>query len=367
MAVQRAADQSEGHVSATPMSPTIKCTPGNTVPRSFASDLKLIAFCVFYLLANFVVFYVPAISYFAWHGSLVCRALVVLFIADYCVPLRLGRRGIWIEWSKWTNFSKGLRSYFDAELIVEGTWKRDKNHLLMYHPHSLFGIAYTLVTRYFYDVYGTVFLFTGADIIAYLPLLRRIMCWWGFTSVSAPAMKANLRQAYPYNALMLQVGGIAEMFYGIDCEQIILRRRLGFCKLALQTGCCLVPCYVFGANEVYTRLAGPSSMLARISSVMRTSLVVWYGRWGIPFGVVPHPVKMVIAVGEPIEVPLVEKPTSAQIEAVHAQYVTAIQSLFDRHKHRMGAEWVAKRGAKLYLEDERPPPAAGFRLTKKMD
>ena len=110
MAVQRAADQSEGHVSATPMSPTIKCTPGNTVPRSFASDLKLIAFCVFYLLANFVVFYVPAIAYFAWHGSLVCRALVVLFIADYCVPLRLGRRGIWIEWSKWTNFSKGLRS-----------------------------------------------------------------------------------------------------------------------------------------------------------------------------------------------------------------------------------------------------------------
>ena len=40
------------------------------------------------------------------------------------------------------------------------------------------------------------------------------MCWWGFTSVSAPAMKANLRLGHPFNGLMLQVGGIAEMFYG---------------------------------------------------------------------------------------------------------------------------------------------------------
>ena len=62
MAVLRAVEQSEGNVAATPMSPTIKATPGNTVPRSFASDLKLLIFCVFYLLANFVVFYVPAIA-----------------------------------------------------------------------------------------------------------------------------------------------------------------------------------------------------------------------------------------------------------------------------------------------------------------
>ncbi len=42
------------------------------------------------------------------------------------------------------------------------------------------------------------------------------------------------------------------------------------------------------ANEMYTRLFGPRSVLARVSSVIRTSLVVWYGRWGVPFGVVPH-------------------------------------------------------------------------------
>ena len=324
----------------------------------------------------------PIVAYFAYHGSLFCRAVLALCALDYLVPLHLGKAGLWVGFARLTNFARGLRSYFNAELIVEGEWKRDKSHLLMYHPHSLFGIAYTLITRYFYETYGTMFLFTGADVIKYLPLLRRIMCWWGFTSVSAPSMKANLKLGYPYNALMLQVGGIAEMFYGTDSEQIILKKRLGFCKLALQTGCCLVPCYVFGAStravvprmtrmhshpcvscscaradEMYTRLFDSRSMLAKISSVLQMSLVVWYGRWGIPFGVVPHKVKMIIAVGAPIEVPLVEQPTSEQIEALHAQYIEAIQSLFDRHKGRMGPEWVAARGTKLYLEDERPPRA----------
>ena len=302
-----------------------------------------------------MLFFLPFVAYGAYRGSYACRAFVALTVVDYVIPLRLGQRGLWVEWCKATSFAKGLRSYFDAELIVEGEWRRDKRYLLMYHPHSLFGIAYTLITRYIYDVYGTLFLFTGADVIKYLPLLRRIMAWWGFTSVSAAAMRRHMTQPWPYNALMLQVGGIAEMFYGIDHEQIILRRRLGFCKLALQTGCCLVPCYVFGANEMYTRLFGPDSLLARISSVMRTSLVVWYGRGGVPFGVIPHKIKMVIAVGAPIDVPQVDEPSSEQIEQLHATYVAAIEALFDRHKHRMGAEWVAARGEKLYLEDERPP------------
>ena len=71
-------------------------------------------------------------------------------------------------------------------------------------------------------------------------------------------------------------------------------------------------------------------------------------------GFVPHRVKMVIALGKPIDVEQVEQPTSAQVEALHAEYVAAIRALFDRHKGRMGDEWVARRGAKLYLEDEQP-------------
>ena len=350
--------------SASLASPTLAATPGVVPPKSIKAELFLCMFCVFYLSMNFVLFFIPFWLYFAYHGSFASRALLAVTMVDYCIPLKTGERALWVWFCKLTNFARGFRSYFDAELIVEGAWREDKNYLLMYHPHSLFGIGYTLISRYIYEVHlpGCKFLFTGADVIQYLPLLRRVMAWWGCTSVSAKSMTKRLQLPFPHNALMLQVGGIAEMFYGIDCEQIILKKRYGFCKLALQTGASLVPCYVYGANEMYTRLAGPDSLLAAISSRVQTSLVVWYGRWGIPFGVVPHKVKMVIVLGEPIEVAKVEgrEPTKEEVQQLHAKYCTAITELFDKHKHRMGMRPRRRAHSSLRLtpaaERARRPP-----------
>ena len=44
---------------------------------SSLTELKLHAFCAFYLLANFILFFIPFWLYGAYHGSLVCRALLV--------------------------------------------------------------------------------------------------------------------------------------------------------------------------------------------------------------------------------------------------------------------------------------------------
>mmetsp|Transcript_19428 Transcript_19428/g.58667 ORF Transcript_19428/g.58667 Transcript_19428/m.58667 type:complete len:257 (+) Transcript_19428:234-1004(+) len=247
----------------------------------------------------------------------------------------------------------GIRSYFGAELIIEGELDKQKNYLIVSHPHGLFGIAYGYYAFELHQRFGTITLFTAADVILSIPLLRRTMVWWGMTKVGAAPLKRSLCEPWPFNAVQLQPGGIAEMFYGTDREQIILAKRKGLAKVALQTGVCLVPNYVFGVNEVYTRWFGPNSLAARVSSVLRTSLVAWSGRWGIPFSPVPNRVKMIIVLGKPIEVERIEEPTSEQVEALHARYVDALADLFDRHKHRMGEEWVARRGT-LFLEDGKP-------------
>jgi len=177
------------------------------------------------------------------------------------------------------------------------------------------------------------------------------------TMVSAAPLRRALSQPWPYNAVQLQPGGIAEMFYGTDCEQIILSKRKGLCRVALQTGASLVPSYVFGANEIYTRWFGPHSLAARLSSVLRTSLVGWSGRWGVPFSPLPVRGKLVIVLGAPIEVPRTESPTDDEVDALHARYVCDLRDLFERNKGRMGAEWVAARGS-LLLEDEAPGEAS---------
>jgi hypothetical protein len=112
------------------------------------------------------------------------------------------------------------------------------------------------------------------------------MTWWGCTRVlSAQAMKHTLQIPFPHNILLHSVAGIAGMFYGIDQEQVVIERRRGFCRIALETGASLVPCYVFGANELYHRKFGPDSLAAKISRAYHISFVrlldrsIWSAVW----------------------------------------------------------------------------------------
>jgi 2-acylglycerol O-acyltransferase 2 len=247
----------------------------------------------------------------------------------------------------------GIFSYFRAEVIVEGEYDKDKNYCICYFPHSLFAIGFPLIADYLDRKHGMLLLFTVADVIFQVPIIRRIMTWWGSTSVAEKRLKKNLTLPFPYNAIMLQPDGIAGMFYGLKHEQIVLGKRRGFCRLALQTGTALVPCYTFGANDVWNRQFDHTSLMARISSKIRVSLVLWTDRFGIPFGVVPVPTKLVVALGPAIYVKQVENPTRQQIDELHAKFVTDIKSLYDRHKQKMGKEWVQQH-EKLYLESENP-------------
>lgn len=315
--------------------------------QGVANQLKFFTVCGFYLGSNLLVVWLPLLVYFAYRGSWLCRLFWLVVIIDYAIPLKLP--GLWLRWCILTDDVAGKRSYFDLEIVQEGELQKDKNYLVGFSPHSLFGIAYNALTKHLYEKYGIIGLFTGAEVVSYLPLLRRALCWWGYTSVSAKPMKKNLSHPYPHNVLTLLPGGIAEMFYGIDEEQIILSKRKGFCKIALQTGASLIPCYTLGANQIYNRYWGPDSFMAKLSSKIQTSLVFWTDRFGIPFGIIPNKVKIILLIGKPIDVPVVAEPTREQVESLHSQYVAELRGLFDRHKVKMGPEWSAKH---LYFEDE---------------
>lgn len=228
--------------------------------------------------------------------------------------------------------------------------------MLCYYPHALFPCAYWLIYDFMKKKYQIRFMYTGANIIFWVPILRRIMVFWGCVSVSAEAMKEHLQSPYPYNCLMLQPDGIRGMFYGIEHEQIVLERRRGFCRIALQTGASLVPCYVFGANQFYWRRFGPDSFAARLSKKLRVSIVYWSGYWGVPFGCVPVPTKLVVAIGAPILVTKTAEPTKEQIDELHSAFVKAIKDLYDCYKHKMGVEW-AQSHDRLYLETDQLPSA----------
>ena len=138
-------------------------------------------------------------------------------------------------------------------------------------------------------------------------------------------------------------GGIAEIFEGYpkqgtrpDEEYSIVRK--GFLQLAMQHGVPVVPIYCFGATKMFHRLNLPA--LERLSSLMRASLVVFFGVWGLP---IPFRQRLLYVIGNPIHPP----PTTIgqggmrvgeqqAVDEMHKQFCDELMRIFDRHKEAYG-------------------------------
>lgn len=71
------------------------------------------------------------------------------------------------------------------------------------------------------------------------------------------------------------MGRIGENIY--NKKQFILLTRKG--GPLLKKGADIIPQYTFGTNTAFYRPFGPSSILAMISSRIRVSILIWFGRW----------------------------------------------------------------------------------------
>jgi 2-acylglycerol O-acyltransferase 2 len=66
--------------------------------------------------------------------------------------------------------------------------------------------------------------------------------------------------------------------------------------------------------------------------------VLFFGRgiFQYNWGLIPHRQKVTVVVGGPINVDKVENPTHEQVEALHAQYVTALKKLYQENNVKYG-------------------------------
>ena len=133
-------------------------------------------------------------------------------------------------------------------------------------------------------------------------------------------------------------GGIAEIFEGYpkhgtkpDEEYSIVRK--GFLQLAYRHKIPVVPIYCFGSTKMFRRLNLP--FLERLSSLIRASIVVFYGVWGLP---VPYRQKLLYVVGNPIYPPSTAAASNPDlaVNIMHEQFCTELHRIFDRHKEAYG-------------------------------
>ena len=135
------------------------------------------------------------------------------------------------------------------------------------------------------------------------------------------------------------MGGASEAYNSDPHEiRLVLNRRVGFIKLAMQHGTPLVPVFSFGEAFLYDQVHNPpGSRLRRFQDwyerLFAYPLPIIYGRGLFQYnlGYVPYRRPVTVVVGAPLHVERIEEPTSEQILATHAKYVEALKKLYEEY------------------------------------
>ncbi|CAM9909492.1 unnamed protein product [Scytosiphon promiscuus] len=120
-------------------------------------------------------------------------------------------------------------------------------------------------------------------------------------------------------------------------EFALIKEHKGFVRAAMTHGVSLVPVYVFGNSETFKRVPLPA-VLENLSRMLKASLVLFWGRWGLP---IPFKVPLTFAIGDALEVEKNLSPSPEQVDAVHARFCEALAGVFDRWKGAYG--WADKQ------------------------
>nr|XP_007156273.1 hypothetical protein PHAVU_003G272600g [Phaseolus vulgaris]ESW28267.1 hypothetical protein PHAVU_003G272600g [Phaseolus vulgaris] len=228
---------------------------------------------------------------------------------------------------------KNICSYFPIKLHVEEPKAFLPNHAYVfgYEPHSAFPIGMVALG----DGAGMMPLaktkFLASSAVFYIPFMRHIWRWLGFTAVTKKNFISSLECGY---SVIFVPGGVHEtVFLEAGSEIVFLKERRGFVRIAMEMGVPLVPVFCFGQTNSFKWWKVPGKLIQKLARFMKIVPLFYWGIYGSP---IPFKNPLYIAVGKPIELHKNSEPTMEQVVKVHSQFVEALQDLFERHKAEAG-------------------------------
>ncbi|XP_003395134.2 2-acylglycerol O-acyltransferase 1-like [Bombus terrestris] len=254
----------------------------------------------------------------------------------------------WIRSCAWNRY---FCNYFPIKLVKTTDLDPNKSYLFCSFPHGVLssGVYGAFAT----DIIGCSELFPGLEFRVVIleqlfksPLFREY-CRANCALASSPEcikQQLSTKPFPPYTGkvTVLIPGGAAEAF---ECKpgtyRVLIKRRKGFVKLALQNGNPLVPVCSFGETDIYDQLTWPDgSYMKRLQDFIRKKIgmapVVPVGRgfFQYTFGLIPRRRPITVVVGSPMELPKIEEPTREQVEEYHEKFVKHLVNFFESEKHK---------------------------------
>ena len=214
--------------------------------------------------------------------------------------------------------------------------KNGKPYIIGVHPHGLFpfgsvgSLALPNNLKYMEEttpILNTKYLKAGiASFCFYIPFMREIFLWLGAVDCSKPILKKFLEKGI---TVAVFIGGAQEAQYsGIGSTQLVLKSRNGFFKLALETGCTLVPMYTFGNNNIFNSVNWDIfGLLAYFKKITG----IWFPRGYFTM----KQNDFITVIGEPIEVEKIQMgdDINVSLEMLKDKYMKSLTQLFDKYKY----------------------------------
>lgn len=232
--------------------------------------------------------------------------------------------------------------YFRLSVLAPyGKLNPKKQYVIGAHPHGFlpFGTMVNLLSTVT-DVEKTVLngvqiRTLAASFCFYIPIYRDLILGGGVIDAARYNAKRALENGY---SIALVPGGATEALYA-GMSKLVLKKRTGFIKLAIESGADLVPVYSFGENETYHQLA---SVFPLVSKVQAKFQRIFGLSLPVVTSIIPRRSTITTVFGKPIPVKKIAEPTDAEVQAVLTVYIDAITALFDAHSEQYIAD-PAKR------------------------
>ncbi|XP_075040613.1 diacylglycerol O-acyltransferase 2-like [Mixophyes fleayi] len=321
-------------------------TPPQAQLRSFMQLFSILQWIFSFLVMGLVFLVVIIYLFFTylWPISALYLSWVLL---DWDTPETGGRRSKWVRnWSVWNYF----RDYFPIKLVKTHSLPPGRNYIIGSHPHGILCIGAfcnfvtesTGFSKKFPGIQPHLTTLTGNF---RLPILREYMMSGGLCPVNRKSIGFTLSQKGRGNAIVIVVGGAAEsLSYQPGVTTLILSKRQGFVRLALENGADLVPSFSFGETDLYQQVHFTEGSLLHAAQLKFQKLFgfapcFFYGRGLISAeskGFIPFSRPITTVIGEPVTVPQIEDPSPEIVDRYHNMYRCSLLKLFHEHKTKYG-------------------------------
>ncbi|KAI9915042.1 hypothetical protein PsorP6_007539 [Peronosclerospora sorghi] len=184
-------------------------------------------------------------------------------------------------------------------------------------------------------VFGNV-VALGASTMFYMPLGRELCLWLGGVDASRSTADKVLKDG---TSIVVYPGGVPEIFKtdpNSKVNELVLKNRLGFIKLAMSHGAELVPSFVFGEKWLYSMWNPPQGVIDFFRKTLKVPMIIFWGKFMWMPKQPPKGKRFGVVYGRSIPTKFTTNPEEKEVLTVHEQYVSEIERLFTQYKKEFG-------------------------------